>query len=137
VTPGLRERLADAVPAFDVGVRRLRVTRPAGVGRHFDVCVCCHPFVTTEADSQRWFSAAMDRTFEDMSVHAEVYAFARRCGVAASCAPRSARAHAPTPIAHDETFRSPLLLSYVPIARADGFRCRVALLMSTSAQEVL
>jgi hypothetical protein len=28
-------------------------------------------------------------------------------------------------------------LSYVPIARADGFHCFVALLMSTSAQEAL
>lgn len=109
MTPSQFGLLADAVRAFDQRVRGLRVTPPAEVGRHVDARVCCHPFVTTEADFQRWFGAAMESAFQDMAVHAEVYAFARRRGGAARC-DLSLHARKLDAIERDADIRSPALL---------------------------
>lgn len=71
------ETVLPVLKSFDDQVRRLRTPLPAAeVGDR----VCCHPCITTEADFQRWFGAALERELPELRVHAEVHAAGTESG---------------------------------------------------------
>lgn len=114
-------RTVEAVRTFDTRVRSCEVAPPvrrAGVRQH--ARKACHPFVTTEADFQRWFGAALEEAHADMSVHAEVYAYAHReRGQAARC-DLSVHARTREAVVHDDVFRRPALLVELKMLTVGG-----------------